>query len=224
MDMPLTPFLPIPGWNTPSRPRCFLAEDSVASLWHNSSLSLVTTMPPTDKPAPHDPQLDTSVSRREFTRRAAFCTAGLLAYPDLHRDAARGAVAAPEPPSASHAPAQIPTGAPKLSPQSQAEADSRYQAIINQYGDRFSDAQKTDLKRLCIFAQPPLDRIRAYAVGNSDLPALYLKPLVDRDKKPPASGSLKLSSPAADKPSAPAKPAPTAKPTAPAKQPIVDKP
>jgi hypothetical protein len=181
-------------------------------------------MPPTDKPALHDPQLDTSVSRREFTRRAAFCTAGLLGYPDLHRDAARGAVAAPEPPSPSHDPAQIPTGAPKLSPQSQAETDARYQAIINQYGDRFSDAQKTDLKRLCIFAQPPLDRIRAYAVGNSDLPALYLKPLVDRDKKPPASGSLKLSSPAADKPSKPAKPAPTAKPTAPAKQPTVDKP
>jgi hypothetical protein len=172
-------------------------------------------MPPTDKPAPHDPQLDTSVSRREFTRKAAFCTAGLLAYPDLHRDAAHGAA---EPPQPSHALAQTPTGAPQLSPQSQAEADSRYQAIINQYGDRFSDAQKTDLKRLCIFAQPPLDRIRAYAVGNRDLPALYLKPLVDRDKKPPASGSLKPSSPAAEKPSAPAKP------TAPAKQPTMDKP
>ena len=181
-------------------------------------------MPPTDKPTPHDPQLDTSVSRREFTRRAAFCTAGLLAYPDLHRDTAHGAAAAPEPPHPSHAPAQTPTGAPNLSPQSQAEADSRFQAIINQYGDRFSDAQRTDLKRLCIFAQPPLDRIRAYAVGNRDLPALYLKPLVDRDKKPPASGSLKFSSPAAEKPSAPAKPATTAKPTASAKQPTTDKP
>ena len=168
-------------------------------------------MPPIHKPAPHDPQLDTSVSRREFTRRAAFCTAGLLAYPDLHPDAAHGA-AAPEPPQPSPAPAQTPTGAPQLSPPSQAEADSRYQAIIHQYGDRFSDAQKTDLKRLCIFAQPPLDRIRAYAVGNSDLPALYLKPLVDRDKKPPASGSRKLSSPAGEKPSAPAK------------QPTMDKP
>ena len=177
-------------------------------------------MPLTDKPASHDPQLGTSVSRREFTRRAAFCTAGLLAYPDLHREAADGAAAAPEPPQPSHAPAQTPTGAPKLSPQSQTEADSRYQAIINQYGDRFSDAQKTDLKRLCIFAQPPLDRIRAYAVGNRDLPALYLKPLVERDKTPPASGSLKLSSATAEKPSAPAKPARTA----PAKQPTMDKP
>jgi hypothetical protein len=213
--LPLSRF---PIWNMPSRPRCFLAEDSVASLWPKSSLSLVTIMPPTDKPAPQDPQLDTSVSRREFTRRAAFCTAGLLAYPDLHRDAAHDAAAAPEPPQPSQPPQQTPASAPKLSPQGQAEAESRYQAIINQYGDRFSDAQKTDLKRLCIFAQPPLDRIRAYAVGNSDLPALYLKPLVDRDKKPPASGSLKPSSPAAEKSSA------TAKPTAPAKQPTMDKP
>ncbi len=160
-------------------------------------------MPPTDKPAPHDPQLDTSVSRREFARRAVVgaASAAVLPLRELVPSAA-----ASEPPQPSQASSQTPTGAPKLSPQSQAEADSRYQTILNQYGDRFSDAQKTDLKRLCNFAQPPLDRIRAYAVGNSDLPALYLKPLVDRDKKPPASGSRKPSAPAA------------------AKQPAMDKP
>ena len=155
-------------------------------------------MPPTDKPAPHDPKLDTSVSRREFARGAAFCTAALLAYPDLHRDAAHGA-ALPEAPKPSHAPAQTPTGAPKLSPQSQAEADFRFQAILNQYPDRFSEAQKTDLRRLCVLLQPPLDRIRAYSISNGDLPALYLKPLVDRDKKPAVPAS------AAGKPSAAAK-------------------
>jgi hypothetical protein len=183
-------------------------------------------MPPTDKPAFHDPQLDVSVSRREFARRAVAGAASaavlplrqLAIYPEPSSRTVYPERAFREVPQPSQAPQQTPTGAPKLSPQSQAEADSRFQAIINQYGDRFSDAQKTDLKRLCIFAQPPLDRIRAYAVGNRDLPALYLKPLVDRDKKPPASGPLKLSSPAAEKPSAPAKP------TAPAKQPTMDKP
>jgi hypothetical protein len=183
------PFL---KWNVASRPRCFLAEDSVASHWPQSSLSLVTTMPRTDEP----------VSRREFTRKAALGTACLLAYPDLNRGAALSAAVAPESPQ----PFQGPANAPKLSPQSQAEADARFQAIISQYGDRFSDAQKNDLKRLCILAQPPLDRIRAYAVGNSDLPALYLKPLVDRDKKPPASGSLKPSATVATKPSPTGKP------------------
>jgi hypothetical protein len=81
--------------------------------------------------------------------------------------------------------------APKLSPPSQAEADFRFQAILNQYPDRFSEAQKTDLRRLCVLLQPPLDRIRAYGISNGDLPALYLKPLVDRDKKPAASSSKK---------------------------------
>lgn len=166
-------------------------------------------MPPTDKSAPHDPQLDTSVSRREFARRAVVGAASAAVLPLRELVPSAAALESPQP---SQAPAQTPTGAPKLSAQSLAEADSRYQAILNQYGDRFSEAQKTDLRRLCISAQPPLDRIRAYAVGNSDLPALYLKPLVDRDKKPPASGSLKPSSSAATKPPAPAK------------QPSMDKP
>jgi hypothetical protein len=34
-----TAFTKFAEWNTPSRPRCFLAKDSVASLWPDSSLS-----------------------------------------------------------------------------------------------------------------------------------------------------------------------------------------
>jgi hypothetical protein len=75
---------------------------------------------------------------------------------------------------------------PKLSPESEAEADARLQNILSQYGSRFSDEQKADLRRLCIVAQAPLDRLRAYAVENGDDPALYLKPLVEREKKPSA--------------------------------------
>jgi hypothetical protein len=97
-----------------------------------------------------------------------------------------------------------PIGAPKLSPQSQAEADFRFQAILSQYPDRFSEAQKTDLRRLCVLLQPPLDRIRAYAISNGDLPALYLKPLVDRDKKPATSSPPKALG--AAKPAAPSQP------------------
>ena len=44
--------------------------------------------------------------------------------------------------------------------------------------------QKADLRRLCNLAQPPLDRLRAYALENGDGPALYLKPLVEREKNP----------------------------------------
>jgi hypothetical protein len=150
-------------------------------------------MPPADEP----------FSRREFARRAALgaATAVVLPLGELVPLAA-----AWEPPS-DQAPAQTSTQSPpKLSPQSQAEADFRLQAILNQYPDRFSEAQKTDLKRLCVLLQPPLDRIRAYPISNADLPALYLKPLVDRDKKPAAPGSAR------EKPSAPANSAATPKP------------
>jgi hypothetical protein len=104
-------------------------------------------------------------------------------------------------PSAAQNPTQNPGTAPKLSAQSQAEADARHQAILQQYGERFSDAQKTDLKRLCVAIQPSLDRIRTYTIANGDLPALFLKPLVDRDKKPviPSNAPAGRKSPAAPK-------------------------
>jgi hypothetical protein len=73
---------------------------------------------------------------------------------------------------------------PKLSPESHAEAEARFQAISSQYGSRFNDAQKADIRRLCFLAQPPLDRLRAYAVENGDNPALYFKPLVEHEKNP----------------------------------------
>jgi hypothetical protein len=84
---------------------------------------------------------------------------------------------------------------PSLSTESRAEAEARYQAILGVYGSRFSDAQKSDLRRLCFAAQPPLDHLREYAIENGDGPALYLKPLVEREKKtgpaviPRAAGS-----------------------------------
>jgi hypothetical protein len=80
--------------------------------------------------------------------------------------------------------AQQPANLPKLSPESQAEVDARIGTIFALYGKRFSDDQKADLRRLCAVAQSPLDRLRAYAVENADGPALYLKPLVEREKNP----------------------------------------
>jgi hypothetical protein len=79
---------------------------------------------------------------------------------------------------------QQPPTPPRLSTEGQSEADSRLQAILNEYGSRFSETQKADLRRLCTEAQPVLDRLRAYATENGDDPALYLKPLMEREKKP----------------------------------------
>ncbi len=118
---------------------------------------------------------DSAISRREFARRAAFVSAAASLAPSNLLSSE--AIAAPSP-------AQHPANAPKLSPESQAEVESRIQSIFAQYGNRLSDAQKADIRRLATEAQPPLDRLRAFATDNGDGPGLYLKPLMEREKKP----------------------------------------
>ena len=148
-----------------------------------------------------------ALSRREFARRAALGTAAAIAPGSF------SSLTQPGNPRPS-VETQSPANAPKLGPQSQAEADGRFQSILAQYPDRFSDAQKTDLKRLCFVLQPQLDQLRAWPVANSDQPALYLKPLVEREKKTNAAPNLK-SAPATNsssKPPASTKPASTEKP------------
>jgi hypothetical protein len=159
-----------------------------------------------------DEKTRTSISRREFARRAALASAMASFAP---ASAVNSAVpATPQTPP--------PANTPRLSPEGQTEAEARLQTILAQYGTRFSEDQKADLKRLCLLAQPPLDRLRAYNLENADGPALYLKPLVEREKKPkPPAVKSGAASPAATPPPAakslsagkpPASPA--AKPTA----------
>jgi hypothetical protein len=119
-------------------------------------------------------QKEHAISRREFARRAAMVSAASLAPANLL--SADSLPAAPQ--------TQQPPNPANLSSESQSEVESRIQAILSEYGGRFSDAQKTDLRRLCKEAQPGLDRLRAYPVENGDGPALYLRPLMEREKKP----------------------------------------
>ena len=115
-----------------------------------------------------------SISRREFARRAAFVSAAASLSP--------AEFLARTSPAAAPAPLQTP-GAPKLSSESQAELDSRLQAVFAQHGSRLNDSQKADLRRLAADGQASLDRLRAFTTSNADAPALYLKPLVEREKK-----------------------------------------
>jgi len=131
-------------------------------------------MDDTSKP---NPAKSGGISRREFARRAALASAVATVAP-------AAALATPAPPSTNALDPQQPAGLPKLPPESQAEVTARIETIFTLYGSRFSDAQKADLRRLCAVAQPPLDRLRAYALENGDAPALYLKPLVEREKNP----------------------------------------
>ena len=116
------------------------------------------------------------VSRREFAKRAVFASAaGTLASVGPLLPARSS-----DPPVA---PQQDAAELPKLSAQSQNEADARFESILREYADRFSDAEKKDLRRLCYAIQQPLDHVRAYPVANGDAPALYLKPIVERERR-----------------------------------------
>ena len=118
---------------------------------------------------------DSAISRREFARRATLISAAVSLAPS--------SLLSSEPIGAP-LPAQQPANAPKLSPESQVEVESRIQSIFAQYGNRLSDTQKADIRRLANEAQPPLDRLRAFTTENGDGPGLYLKPLIEREKKP----------------------------------------
>jgi hypothetical protein len=120
-------------------------------------------------------QKDSAISRREFARRAAFVSAAATLTPSNLLSAESVSAALP---------AQQPANTPKLSPEGQAEVDSRIQSIFAQYGSRLSDAQKADIRRLATEAQPPLERLRAFPAENGDGPGLYLKPLIERERKP----------------------------------------
>lgn len=117
-----------------------------------------------------------AISRREFARRAAFVSAAAsLSTAEL---------LAREPAASITQPSQAPaSGGPKLSPESQAEMESRIQAVFTQYGSRLSDAQKSDLRRIAADGQAALDRLRAFPTDNGDGTALYLKPLMEREIK-----------------------------------------
>jgi hypothetical protein len=130
------------------------------------------------------------ISRREFARRAAIVSAVSIVP----------AGALPLHSSTPESAQQQTSATSSLSLESQAEAEVRYQAILAVYGSRFSDTQKADLRRLCSAAQPSLDRLRAYSIENGDGPALYLKPLVEREKKTEPAAIPRSANPAVKKP------------------------
>lgn len=126
-----------------------------------------------------------AISRREFARRAAFVSAAASLSPAELLPATS--------PDAGASPLAQTPAAPRLSPESQTELDARIQAIFAEHGSRLSDAQKADLRHLAADGQASLDRLRAFTTSNADAPALYLKPLVEREKKPGSKSSAKPS-------------------------------
>jgi hypothetical protein len=113
------------------------------------------------------------LSRRDFAKAAAFTTAAALVPSELLAKQEK-----PAPDAKGPAPE-----APKLTAESQAEADLAHETLMRKYGSRFSDKQKSEIKRLVKQQQEGLDKIRAFAVNNSDEPATVFKPLIAEEKR-----------------------------------------
>ena len=125
-------------------------------------------------------QDDKIFSRRAFAQRAALLSATAGIAPSgllLQRD------------SSAQVSIQLPDNFPKLSAEGQAEADARYQLALSRYGSRLSEEQKKTIKLMCYTAQPGLERLRSFQLKNGDVPDLFLKPIVEREKQPSASPS-----------------------------------
>lgn len=113
-------------------------------------------------------------SRRQFAQRAAMISATASLIP-------AGAIL---PGAEAASKNEGGHSGPALSAAGQAEADSRYQQVLSLYGGRLDPEQKANIKRMCAELQPVLERVREFRLENGNAPALYLKPLVERDKKP----------------------------------------
>ena len=118
------------------------------------------------------------LSRREFAQRAAFAAAGIAVAPG---SSMQGPPTEPHSPSG---PAQQTPSDTALSPAAEAEVESKIQAILQRYGSRLNETQKTDIRRLVKEGQKPLEILRAYTLENSDAPALVLRlePTANRRK------------------------------------------
>ena len=110
------------------------------------------------------------LSRREFAKAAALTTAAVLVPSEL--------LSQEQKPSTKATKAEKPPETPKLSPESQAEADLAYETLMRKYGRRFTEEQKTDIKRLVVAQQSSLDKLRAATVKNSDEPATVFQVLI----------------------------------------------
>jgi hypothetical protein len=129
------------------------------------------------------------INRREFARKAALLSAVMVP-----------AGIAFQGPAAAATEEQLPEGAEKLSAEGRVEAEARFQQIMSQYGSRFDSEEQKRVRDGCYSLQGSLDRLRAFHLENSDAPAVYLKPLLEREKKPQSAPAAGAASAAAKKP------------------------
>ena len=59
----------------------------------------------------------------------------------------------------------------KLSASAQAEVEMKVASILRKYGDRLSEEQKADIRRIMAESQEGMEKMRAFKLENGDQPA-----------------------------------------------------
>jgi hypothetical protein len=107
------------------------------------------------------------LGRRQFTFGAAVAAATSLVFPvDALAQTVQTAVTADESLDAKTRAAMA-----KLSASAQAEVEMKVASIFRKYGDRLSEEQKADIRRIMAEGQEGLEKMRAFHLENGDQPA-----------------------------------------------------
>ena len=105
-----------------------------------------------------------SLDRRQFTLGAAAVAAAALIHPDKAlAQAATGSVAELD--------KKTREAMAKLSPAARAEVEAKVANIFRKYGDRLSEEQKADIRRIMAESQEGFEKMRAFTLENGDQPA-----------------------------------------------------
>jgi hypothetical protein len=107
------------------------------------------------------------LGRRQFTFGAAVAAATSLVFPvDALAQTVQTAVTADQSLDAKTRAAMA-----KLSASAQAEVEMKVASIFRKYGDRLSEEQKADIRRIMAEGQEGLEKMRAFHLENGDQPA-----------------------------------------------------
>src|SRR6476661_5493666 len=112
------------------------------------------------------------LGRRQFALGAAATALALPGKAVLGHDLlAQAAAGTDQPPDSQSLDKKTRAAMAKLSASAQAEVEMKVASIFRKYGDRLSDEQKADIRRIMAESQEGLEKMRAFKLENSDQPA-----------------------------------------------------
>jgi hypothetical protein len=111
-----------------------------------------------------------SLDRRRFAIGAAAAAAAAIVHPGEVLAQAQQ----PAPPGSLQERAE--KALAQLTPSSRAEVEMKLGDLLRKYGRRLNDEQKTDIHRILAETQSGLEKMRAFALDNSDQPATVFLP------------------------------------------------